>query len=113
MLGVLNQFYNSLEKKDRPQIIFITVDPDRDTLPVITKYLNAFNKNFIGVRTSAEKTVLLENQFHIIAKKIENSYSHTADLILINPHAEIQAYFSFPANPSQLKKDYLAILNKK
>ena len=115
-LSALNQFYQNVEKKlsmkDRPQIVFITIDPERDSIKQLKIYLSQFNTNFIGARTSPEKIIDLKKQFHVLSEKIENTdqYNHSTDILLINPQAEIQAYFYFPHNPSQLEKDYLAIL---
>lgn len=118
-LSTLNQFYQSIEKilpeKDMPQIIFITIDPENDTTARLKKYLAQFNSHFIGARTSIEKTISLKKQFYIFAEKIPSNkkfaqYNHTSDILLINPNAEIQAYFDFPPDSLRLVKDYMAIL---
>lgn len=116
-LSSLNTFYqnvqNTLPEKDKPQIIFVTIDPLKDTTKRLKEYLAQFNPHFMGGRASVEKTELLKKQFHVLASKNNirtDQYNHSTELLLINPHAEIQAYFYFPKNPNQLEKDYYAIL---
>lgn len=118
-LTALRQFYQNIQPKlssnEKPQIIFITIDPERDTTERLKSYLASFNRDFMGARTSLENTKKIENQFHIISEKNPSrpdQYNHSADLLLINPNAKIQAYFYFPHNPLQLEKDYLRILDK-
>lgn len=116
-LTVLNQAYQQLEKrlstKDKPLVVFITIDPERDTIKSLKEYMLQFNPHFLGARTSIEKTNLLKKQFHIIAEKTQSNdqFNHSTEILLINPKAEIQAYFSYPPNQMQLVKDYMAILN--
>ncbi len=121
-MAALSQTYrllqNELPDKQLPLVVFVTVDPDRDTATKMKAYINAFNPHFIGVRADITETVALEKQLHIAAAKIEadgkgkNHYTieHTADILLFNPDAELQAIFSFPPKPEQLAKDYKQLL---
>jgi protein SCO1/2 len=105
-----------LDKAQLPQVVFITVDPDRDTIEGLDRYVTSFNPNFIGARTSAEGTAELEKLFHVTSIKQDNnqnaenySINHSADLLLINPEAKIQAYFAYPQQPEQLASNYQSI----
>lgn len=118
----LNKMYKSLEKelpKDKlPQIVFISVDPDRDTVERVNDYITAFNPHFIGARAEIPETIALEKQFHVAAAKMEvdgvgeNHYTinHTAEILLLNPDAQVQAYFSYPHEPVKMANEYKLIL---
>lgn len=122
-LDALNKMYNLMQKNMKsdqlPQVVFVSVDPDRDSVKRINDYVMAFNSHFIGVRAEIAETIALEKQFHIVAAKMEvdgkgkNQYTinHTAEILVINPQAELQALLSFPHEPEQLVKDYKAILS--
>jgi protein SCO1/2 len=120
-LAELNKMHHQLQKelplKAVPQIVFISVDPQRDTLKRLNEYVTAFNVAFIGLRGSELATEKLENQLHIMAAKSEmqgkNNYTldHTAEILLINPQAEIQAYLSYPHQATQMIRDYKKILS--
>lgn len=47
----------------RVQGLFVTVDPQRDTLAVLAKYVGAFHPTFIGLSTDAARTTALANEF--------------------------------------------------
>lgn len=99
-----------------PQILFISVDPARDTVEKLNSYVTAFNPNFIGARGDTANLDILKKQFHIVAVKVpgkgKNNYAinHTAEIMLINPDAKLQAFFSFPVNPAQIANQYQLIL---
>jgi len=123
-LTTLNKMLQALQHttsmQEKPQVLFITVDPERDDTTQLNKYINAFNKQFIGARTTLEKTSILLKQFHVTATKTEqkdkinNHYLmiHSAEILLINPDARIQAYFRYPPHPEQMVKDFRAILRQ-
>jgi len=49
----------------RVQVLFITVDPERDTAAVLAKYVPAFHASFIGLRGSSEETARIAKEFKI------------------------------------------------
>ncbi len=102
----------TLPENQRPQVIFISIDPENDNINTLNKYVTSFNPNFIGASTSKANTTALEKQFHITSFKADATISHSADVILINPRAEIQAYFSFPLQPKNVIEAYKKIINK-
>lgn len=124
VMAKLNNMYTALQKtlvkNDLPQVIFITIDPERDSLKRIKDYVASFNQNFIGARGSKDSTIAIAKQFHITAKKTprnsqnDNDYAvdHSPDVLLVNPEAKIQAYFPYPQQPTALAKDYQSILTK-
>lgn len=125
-LAALSKMYAILQKSSStiplPQVIFISIDPGRDSIEELDNYINTFNTSFIAARTSTEKTILLQKDFHIIANKSEsnsaNSYNinHSSEIILINPNAKIQAYFAYPHSGEVLAEEYrkiYALLSKK
>jgi protein SCO1/2 len=121
-LTELNKMYqqlqNKLSKNNLPQVIFISVDPARDTVKRINEYVTAFNPQFIGLRGKESATEKLENELHIMAEKMQtsrkgkNNYTidHTAEILLINPAGQLQAYMSYPHTAEQMIKDYNLIL---
>ena len=121
-LTELNKMYQILQKElpeqQLPQIVLVSVDPERDSVERMNDYIRAFNVDFIGARADSAETEALENQLHISAIKMPaesaqpNQYmvNHSAEIILFNPEAQIQAYFSFPHKGDRLAQDYKLIL---
>jgi protein SCO1/2 len=76
---------------DEVQLLFITVDPARDTLARLTEYLGYFHAGYIGLRDDPITTTAIARQFGARFYREEGtaaqgSYSvaHTADLMLID-----------------------------
>ena len=47
------------------QVLFVTVDPDRDTLPVLKKYAAAFSSQIEGLRGSADQLAVLARRYRV------------------------------------------------
>ena len=54
---------------DRVQVLFITVDPDRDTPALLAQYVPAFDRRFLGLYGDAEATARTAKEFKIIYQK--------------------------------------------
>jgi len=116
MIKVLQQ---EIPDNQIPQVILVTVDPERDTVKRLREYVAAFNADFKAIRADLEATEQFENALHISAVKMQadgtsdDQYmiNHSAEILLINPEGNIQAYFSYPHKADQMVKDYKRILN--
>src|SRR4029079_18623235 len=93
-----------------PMIVFITIDPENDTIPRLNKYLSLYNPNFIGARADINKTNVLEKQFSIAVSGMNENIIHSTDILILNPNAQIQAYLRFPPKPEAMVSDYLKII---
>jgi protein SCO1/2 len=51
------------------QPIFITVDPERDTVPVVKNYVRAFHPRLIGLTGTAAEIDKVKQDFAVIATK--------------------------------------------
>src|SRR6185369_9736285 len=54
---------------ERLQVLFITVDPERDTPEVLAKYVPAFNPAFLGLYGDAEATARTGKEFKVFFQK--------------------------------------------
>jgi len=101
------------ETRNKVQVIFITVDPDRDTADKLKQYVTFFNKNFIGAFTSLDKLEPLTNRLGIMhyITKTQSTYdvSHSGNMLLINPNGDYNAIFSPPHDPVQMALDLQAM----
>ena len=121
-LAELNKMYKSLQAElpdDKlPQVVMISVDPERDTLARLSDYVAAFNPHFTGARGEETDLIALEKQLHIVSAKMQAdgqgkdhyTINHSAEIILFNPNADVQAFLSYPHEAGQMVKDYKAIL---
>jgi len=87
----------------RVQVIFISVDPERDTAEVLAKYVPAFHPSFIGLRGSPEETARTAKEFKVYyrANKSEHGadskhylVDHTAGIFVLDPRGKPRLYVS-------------------
>src|SRR5690606_8171474 len=70
-LALLNEVYGQLESgiRNKTQVVMVTVDPGRDSVDVLSKYVPAFNPNFVGVTGEFLPIKLLANQLDVPFQK--------------------------------------------
>ena len=54
---------------DRMQVLFVTVDPERDTPDLLARYVPAFDSRFIGLYGDAAATARTAKEFKVIYQK--------------------------------------------
>jgi protein SCO1/2 len=62
---------------DQLQVIFITLDPERDTPAQLSKYLESFDPTIIGLRGSLEQTEAIAKNFRVFYKKVMGKQKNT------------------------------------
>jgi protein SCO1/2 len=63
----------------RVQVLFVTVDPERDTPDALAKYVTAFDPRFLGLRGDAAATQRAAKEFKIYYEKRKSGDSYSVD----------------------------------
>jgi protein SCO1/2 len=91
ILSKLGEVMNGLgNQAERVQVIFITVDPERDTVETLRDYMPYFDSDFLGLTGSPEDIDRVAKSYHIFYNKeyedTKDDYlmSHTSSLYLID-----------------------------
>jgi protein SCO1/2 len=92
------------------EVVFVSIDPERDSAAVLQVYLGSFSKDFIGLRGDQAGLAPLLKSLSAIAvrESLPNgSYTvdHSATLYLLDRDARLVAVFSPPFSPSALTTD--------
>jgi len=107
-LDALNKMYSLLEKQIPkhllPQIVFITIDPENDTVARLNQFINSYNTHFIAATSNTNKTTT--------ATDFNGSKNHNTDILVVNPQVQIQAYFLYPHRPVNMARDYQRIIGQ-
>lgn len=97
-------------------VVFISVDPRRDSTTVIKKWLDHFNPSFIGLRGSIRQIIAVQHAMEVPASRVlphsKHGYTveHSAELLAFTPdHLAHLLYTEGPTTISDLRHD-LAIL---
>jgi protein SCO1 len=83
---------------DTVQVIFITVDPERDTPQLLAQYVPGFDPTFVGLRGSPEETAAVAKEFKVFYQKVpgktETSYTidHTAGSYVFDRDGKIRLF---------------------
>lgn len=118
--------------KTMPQVIFISVDPQRDNNKMLTSYAHFYNDDFMGMTgTTSEidklaasfgviyqKTFLATNGKYVsvpytspIPKEQSESYliNHSSRVYLVNPQGQYVAAFAPPHSAKKMAEDLLKL----
>ena len=101
-----------------PDIVFVSVDPGRDTPDVLAQYVSSFGQNVTGVSGEAAELSKLTGDlgifFDVNPGDGENySVAHSAAVIVINDEAEFAAVFSAPYDVDAFASDMPLIIASK
>jgi protein SCO1/2 len=79
---------------DKLQVLFVTVDPERDTPAVLKAYTTAFDPGFIGLYGDAKQTMDAAKAFKVFYQKVPtgSSYTmeHTAMSYVFDPRGKLR-----------------------
>ena len=107
------EVYKQLVKTNSDiQIIFVTVDPVRDTSDILAQYVAYFNEAFIGLGGSIEQISSLTKQIGIafFLNKTEGTdnyeVDHSASIFLIDPKARLVGKISPPHQAEQITEKF-------
>jgi protein SCO1 len=60
----------------RVRVLFVTVDPDRDTLPVLAEYVKNFGPEFVGLRGTADQLAALARRYRVVYSVTKPTKDH-------------------------------------
>lgn len=118
-LQVMKNVVAGLEEQNAqvPQVVFVSVDPVRDTSEIMKEYIGYFNEDFIGITGDVNAIHELTRSLGIVASFTANpeepenySVDHTASLLLIDPQRRVRAKITPPHEAEAIATDYLAII---
>ena len=116
LLATTARSLNDLPRDEQPQIVFVSVDPGRDTPEVIAKYLANFDPAFVGLtgeQTDLESFTRALGVPSAIRMFENGSYAvdHSAAILAVNPRGELRAIFSPPHTVAALATDYRSLVS--
>jgi protein SCO1/2 len=101
---------------DKLQVIFVTLDPERDSAALLKNYTAAFDADFLGLRSTLAELPALAQAFKITYKKVPTGSSYTMDHTALSyvydlkGHIRLAIRHDQPAD--QLARDVRVLLNE-
>ena len=101
---------------DKLQVIFVTVDPERDTPEVLKAYMANFDPTFLALRGSAQELAAVAKDFKIFYQQVPGptptSYTmdHSAGLYMFDPRGRLRLFQRYGAGVQPLADDIRLLL---
>ncbi len=93
------------------QVLFITVDPERDTPQLLAQYVPAFDPSFIGLYGDQQAIAKTAQAFHVFYQKQPGSsptsytVDHSTGNYVFDPQGRLRLYFANGEKPAQMAND--------
>ena len=119
-----------------PQVVFVSVDPERDSRQAVKRYVEQFSTDFIGLSGSEAAIGSLANQLFVAFSKVDKAdmdlertghvshmpeldgigdgymINHNIHVSLVNPEAELVALIRPPVRRESLVQAYTLLINE-
>jgi protein SCO1/2 len=102
---------------DQVQVLFVTIDPERDTQKLLSEYVPAFDQRFIGLYGTAEQTAAVGKEFKVLYTKVPGSspanYSmdHTAASYVFDRQGKLRLLIRAGQGPAPTVHDIKQLLS--
>ncbi|KQY19098.1 photosynthetic protein synthase I [Massilia sp. Root133] len=102
---------------DQVQVLFVTLDPERDTQELLANYVPAFDKRFLGLRGTPEQTAKTAKEFKVFYSKVPGtdpgSYTidHTAGSYVFDRDGRLRLFIRHGQGPDPIVHDLRALLS--
>lgn len=121
-LQALSEMLRSIDDSDVSdaiRVVFVSVDPDRDTPEVLKTYVQYFHPDFLGVTGTEPNLRHLTNAIGISffldrdnADQTSYQVSHSGAAILLNPSVQYAGLFRSPQNSLAIANDLTKIIER-
>jgi protein SCO1 len=100
---------------ERFQVLFVTVDPQRDTPAVLRQYVPAFNPTFLGLSGTADETARVAKEFKVYYQKQplpsgDYTMDHSAGTFVFDPAGRLRLFGQYGAGAQALLHDIRLLL---
>jgi protein SCO1 len=106
------------EDASRVQVLFITVDPKRDTQQVLSQYVPAFHPSFLGLRSDLETTERTTNAFKVYFKAhAANEHGtymvdHSGSIFVFDPQGRLRLLMKGELPARSMANDFRLLLGE-
>ena len=117
-LAKMNKLFKTVSENNQNkklQLLFISIDP-KDEMEVMKKYVEYFNKDFIGMPMNGNNLDKVIKKAGVYVKKVSSEgnidfYDHTGAIFIINTDAKVIGIYTPPILNSLILEDIIKVLN--
>jgi protein SCO1 len=101
----------------RLQVLFVSVDPERDTAEVLKRYVPAFHPSFLGLTGNADEIARAAKEFKIYYQKQKlpsggYTMDHSAGTYILDDEGRLRLFAQYGAGAPTLLHDIRQLLKK-
>lgn len=102
---------------ERLQVLFITVDPERDTQPLLKEYMANFDPSFIALRPEPDELKGVASDFKIYFKKVPGStptsytMDHSAGKYIFDTEGRVRLFSAYGTDAATIASDIKTLLS--
>lgn len=106
------------QQADRVQVLFVTVDPERDTPALLAKYVPSFDSRFLGLVGTPAETEKVAKDFKIFYQKVPGkepgnySMDHTAGSYVFDPQGRLRLFVRHGQGAEPIAHDLKILLSQ-
>lgn len=99
------------DRRSEVQVLFITLDPERDTREKLASYLPGFDPGFLGLRGSPEQTLATASHFKVFYQKQSSGskagylIDHSSGIYVFDKQGAIRLYLNYGQKPADIAHD--------
>ncbi|KMN38018.1 photosynthetic protein synthase I [Chromobacterium sp. LK1] len=98
------------DKAGEVQVLFVSIDPERDTPQVLAGYVPHFNRSFVGLTGTAGEVEQIKNQYKIVAQRVSQpgggySVDHSAGSYLLDKKGRLRVFEAYGTPSASLAHD--------
>ncbi len=101
------------------QVVFVTVDPERDTADRLREFLQFFHPSFLGATGDEEQLKTVRQTYGVLAtkaasenKKLGYEVHHSSSIFLIDREGKLRVLVPFGRSSESISHDLKLLLNK-
>lgn len=102
---------------DQVQVLFVTLDPERDTQDLLAQYVPGFDARFLGLYGTQQQIAQTAGDFKIFSSRVESgsrggyTIDHSAGLYIYDKEGKIRLYVDYGTKPEALAADLKKLLS--
>ena len=118
-LTELQKTFKLITSTEKPDVLFVSVDGERDSPELLKEYTAFFNPLFKSATADPANILALTSQvgvaYHIGEHETGNlnyTVDHTAAIFLVNPDKQLYGIFRYPHDAKKIANDLMQLLDK-
>ena len=98
------------------QVLFVTLDPERDSQQVLAKYVPSFDERFVGLYGNTQQTAEVAKRYKVffekkdVAGKSGYTIDHSAGAFVFDKAGKVRIYFRNGQKPNEMASDLKQLL---